>query len=64
MYSFSGGVEKGCHLGEIIRASTTVDNPSSVVAEAVDQLKSNLFFLQNVDDKYFFRIARILTVSY
>ena len=54
LYSFSGGIERGCHLGEIIRAATTMDNPSSVVAEAVDQLKSNLFFLQSVDDKYLF----------
>jgi hypothetical protein len=54
MYSFSGGVEKGCHLGEIKRSATTLDNPSSVVAEAVEQLKSNLFFLQNVNDKYVF----------
>jgi hypothetical protein len=54
MYSFSGGVEKGCHLGEIKRSATTIDNPSSVVSEAVEQLKSNLFFLQNVNDKYVF----------
>ncbi len=54
MYSFSGGIEKGCHLGEIKRSATTIDNPSSVVAEAVEQLKSNLFFLQNVNDKYVF----------
>jgi hypothetical protein len=54
MYSFSGGVEKGCHLGEIKRSATTIDNPSSVVAEAVEQLKSNLFFLQNINDKYVF----------
>ncbi len=54
MYSFSGGVERGCHLGEIIRSATTIDNPSSIVAEAVDQLKSNLFFLQSVNDKYLF----------
>jgi hypothetical protein len=31
-----------------------MDNPSIVVAEAIDQLKSNLFFLQSVDDKYLF----------
>jgi hypothetical protein len=54
MCSFSGGIERGCHLGEIIRSATTIDNPSSIVAEAVDQLKSNLFFLQSVDDKYLF----------
>ena len=54
LYSFSGGIERGCHLGEIKRSATTIDNPSSVVAEAVEQLKSNLFFLQNINDKYLF----------
>jgi hypothetical protein len=54
LYSFSGGIEKGAHLGEIKRSATTTDNPSSVVAEAVEQLKSKLFFLQSQNDKYFF----------
>jgi hypothetical protein len=54
MYSFSGGIERGCHLGDVIRSSTTTDNPSSIVAEAVDQLKSNLFFLQSINEKYLF----------
>lgn len=54
LYSFSGGIEKGAHLGEIKRSATTTENPSSVVAEAVEQLKSKLFFLQNQNDKYFF----------
>jgi hypothetical protein len=54
LYSFSGGIEKGAHLGEIKRSATTTENPSTVVAEAVEQLKSKLFFLQNQNDKYFF----------
>src|SRR2546425_2639758 len=54
LYSFSGGVEKGAHLGEVKRSSTTTENPSSVIAEAVEQLKNNLFYLQNQNDKYFF----------
>jgi hypothetical protein len=36
------------------RSATTTENPSSVVSEAVDQLKSKLFFLQSQNDKYFF----------
>lgn len=54
LYSFSGGIEKGAHLGEIKRSATTTENPSSVVAEAVEQLKSKLFFLQSQNDKYYF----------
>jgi len=54
LYSFSGGVEKGAHLGEVKRSATTTENPSSVVAEAVEQLKNNLFYLQSQNDKYFF----------
>lgn len=54
MYSFSGGAEKGALLGEIKRAATTTENPPSLVAEAVEQLKSKLFHLQNQNDKYYF----------
>lgn len=54
LYSFSGGHEKGANLSEIKRCATTMENPSSVVAEAVEQLKGKLFYLQNVGDKYFF----------
>lgn len=54
MHSFSGGPEKGALMGEIKRTSTTVQNPSSVVAEAVEQLKGKLFFLQHQNGKYFF----------
>jgi hypothetical protein len=54
LYSFSGGIEKGAHMGDINRSATTIENPSSVVAEAVEQLKGKLFFLQSQNDKYFF----------
>jgi len=54
MYSFSGGTEKGTTLTEIKRSATTPDNPSSVVAEAVEQLKGRLFYFQLQSDKYFF----------
>lgn len=54
MYSFSGGQDKGTYLSEIKRAATTVGIPSSTVAEAVDRLKKQLFFLQSQNEKYFF----------
>ena len=54
LYSFSGGKEHGVSAGEIKRSATTVGNPASVVAEATEQLKGKLFYLQNVGEKYFF----------
>lgn len=54
MYSFSGGSEKGATLAEIKRSATTINNPSSVVSEAVEQLKGKLFYFQLQNDKYFF----------
>lgn len=54
LYSFSGGHETGATLGEIKRSSTTMDNPASVVAEATEQLKNKLFYMQNSGEKYFF----------
>lgn len=64
LYSFSGGQEKGALIGEIKRSATTLENPSSVVAEAVEQLKNKLFYLQTQNEKYYFlnqpNINRIL----
>lgn len=54
LYSFSGGTEKGATLSEVKRSATTLQNPSSVVAEAIEQLKGKLFYLQSSGDKYFF----------
>jgi len=54
LYSHSGGQEHGATLGEIKRNATTPDNPASVVAEAVEQLKGKLFYLQSVGEKYYF----------
>jgi len=54
MYSFSGGVERGATLGEVKRHATTLQNPSSVIAEALELLKSRLFFLQQQSGKTFF----------
>jgi len=64
LYSFSGGHERGAALGEVKRCATTLENPASVVAEAVEQLKGRLFYLQSSGDRYFFsnqpNINRIL----
>lgn len=54
MYSFSGGIEKGATKNEIKRNATTLNNPSSVIGEALEELKNNLFYLQHEDGKYFF----------
>ena len=54
MYSFSGGIERGATLAEIKRNATTLENPSAVVAEAVEELKGRLFYIQNQAGKYFF----------
>ncbi|MCL4543926.1 MAG: DUF499 domain-containing protein [Chloroflexi bacterium] len=54
MYSFSGGIERGAALGEIKRSATTLDNPSSAAAEAVEQLKEQLFYVQQQSGRYFF----------
>lgn len=54
MYSFSGGVERGAALGEIKRNATTLDNPSSAAAEAVEQLKEQLFYVQQHSGRYVF----------
>ncbi|MDO9537472.1 MAG: DUF499 domain-containing protein [Thermoplasmata archaeon] len=56
MYSFSGGAETGATTTDIKRLSTTVENPSSVIAEVLDQLKTkHLGYLQYGDEKYFFQ---------
>lgn len=66
MYSFSGGVERGATLGEIKRHATTLQNPASVVAEALEHLKTRLFYLQQSDGKVYFssepNLNRILLV--
>ncbi len=54
MYSFSGGQERGITLVEIKRNATTMENPSATVAEAVEELKGRLFYIQNQAGKYFF----------
>jgi hypothetical protein len=54
LYSFSGGPEHGATLGEVKRGATTTGNPSSVVAEANNQLKGRLFYLQHDDGRAYF----------
>ncbi|MEW6380665.1 MAG: DUF499 domain-containing protein [bacterium] len=54
LHSFSGGREHGITTAEIKRAATTPENPASVVAEAVEQLRGKLFYLQNTGERYFF----------
>lgn len=56
LYSFSGGTENGVTMGEIKRNATTTENPASVIAEAVEQLKGmqGLFYLQHRSGKYYF----------
>jgi hypothetical protein len=55
LYSFSGGVERGATLGEVKRSATTTGNPASLVAEAVELLKSrHLFYVRQQSGKYFF----------
>ncbi|MEJ5166322.1 MAG: AAA family ATPase, partial [Thermoanaerobaculia bacterium] len=57
MYSFSGGTERGATLPEIKRSATTMNNPSSVISEAIEQLHNILYYFQVVNDKYLFSNA-------
>jgi hypothetical protein len=54
LYSFSGGHDKGATLSEVKLHATTIQNPSSVVVEAIEGLKGNLFYLQQEAGKNFF----------
>ena len=57
LYSFSGKPDpekKGADLREIKRHATTTGNPSSVVAEANEQLRSQLFYLQHDGERTHF----------
>ncbi len=57
LYSFSGkpnSERRGADLREIKRNATTTGNPSGVVAEAGEQLRSKLFYLQHNGDRTYF----------
>jgi hypothetical protein len=54
LYSFSGGHEQGADLKDIKRTATTIQNPSAVISDVVNQLENILFYLQSASGKYFF----------
>ncbi|QAV33174.1 Predicted ATPase, AAA+ superfamily [Fervidobacterium changbaicum] len=54
LYSFSGGQEKGINLRELKRCASVVGVPATLVSEAVEQLRQNLFYLQSTGDRFFF----------
>ena len=54
MYSFSGGNVKGSTLNEIKRSASVFSNPASVIGDTVGLLEKELFYLQTVDNKYYF----------
>src|SRR5579885_1052637 len=61
LYSFSGGQVHGATISEIKRSATTLGNPSSVVAEAIEQLKLNRILLtkmENVRDEELVSLER------
>jgi len=53
MHSFSAK-EKGATLIEIKRNASVYPFPSSIIAEALEQLKNRLLYLQTHDGKYYF----------
>ncbi|MCP5102507.1 MAG: ATP-binding protein [bacterium] len=54
LYSFSGGHEQGADLKDIKRTATTLQNPSAIISEVVNQLENKLFYLQSAAGKYYF----------
>nr|MBC8488678.1 AAA family ATPase [Bacteroidota bacterium] len=54
LYSFSGGTIKGATKLDLKRSSTSLEIPSSVIDSTLDELRNSLFYLQNMDGKYFF----------
>ena len=54
MHSFSGGAERGAHIGEIKRHSAVPGTPSAVVVDAVERLRNRLHYLWLQGDRYFF----------
>ena len=47
LYSFSGAAERGATISEIKLSSVDPSAPSSIVVEAISQLKENLFYLSD-----------------
>ena len=57
LYSFSGGHEYGVTLNEIKRSATTIENPSGVIADVIQELageSGSLFYIHSKGGKYFF----------
>ena len=54
LYSFSGGEEQGALLNEIKRSVISIGATSAIVAEALEKMKNNLFYLQSKNDRYQF----------
>lgn len=54
MYSFSGGPERGANLLDVKRTAAVLETPAAVIAEAVDALKTQLFYIQAEGGRYFF----------
>lgn len=62
MHSFSGGAERGANLSEIKRHAAVIPNPSSIIAEATEQLRQRrLFHLWEQDGRYYFDTEPNLT---
>jgi hypothetical protein len=49
MYSFSGGPERGTTINDVKLSSVELTAPSSIVVEAVSQLRDNLFYISDKD---------------
>jgi len=54
MYSFSGGSVRGATLNQIKRSASVLGNPASVIGDTVGLLEKELFYLQTIDNKYYF----------
>ncbi len=67
LYSFSGGDAKGITLGETKRVATTLDNAAALVSDVWEDLRTTLFFIKSINDKYLFttqpNIFQILSVK-
>ncbi|MFW9996237.1 MAG: DUF499 domain-containing protein [Candidatus Odinarchaeota archaeon] len=54
MCSFSGGRDIGATLNEVKRSVASVNHPSSIVTEAMEKLKTTLWYIRETNGKYNF----------
>lgn len=54
MYSFSGAGEKGATINEVKLSSVELSAPSSIIAEAINKLRENLFYLADRTSELYF----------